>query len=97
MSRLSIDLTPEQHKFLKAKAAIQGCSIKDFVIAQVFRRSEPDDDETPCTEEELSALQELRELLEPRIAQARRGEFSTKTVTEIFEEAITKREAATDV
>ena len=34
MSRLSIDLTPEQHQKIKAVAAMQGKSIKEYVLAQ---------------------------------------------------------------
>ena len=32
MPRLSIDITPEQHKRLKASAALCGQSIKDYVL-----------------------------------------------------------------
>jgi uncharacterized protein (DUF1778 family) len=43
MSRLSIDLTPEQHQKIKAVAAMQGKSIKEYVLAQIraFKQTTP--------------------------------------------------------
>jgi uncharacterized protein (DUF1778 family) len=32
MSRISIDVTPEEHQKLKAMAALKGKSIKDYVL-----------------------------------------------------------------
>lgn len=34
--RLSIDLNEQQHQAIKAYAALNGMTIKDFVIARVF-------------------------------------------------------------
>ena len=34
--RLSIDITQEQHKALKATAAMQGKSIKDYVLERTL-------------------------------------------------------------
>ena len=73
--RLSIEVTQEQHKRLKAAAALQGKSIKDYVL----ERTLPD-------LEEQTALQELEAFLKPRIEAAKRGQFSTESVDSIFEE-----------
>ncbi|MDZ7751135.1 MAG: DUF1778 domain-containing protein [Gammaproteobacteria bacterium] len=73
--RLSIEVTPEQHQRLKAAAALQGQSIKDYVL----ERSLPN-------HEEQKALQELETFLEPRIAAAKKRELSTRTIDSIFDE-----------
>ena len=36
MSRLSIEVTPEQHQKIKALAALHGKSIKDFILNKLF-------------------------------------------------------------
>ena len=80
MSRLSIEVTPEQHQRLKAIAALHGQSIKDYVLARAL----PDvpDLDTTMTEEE--ALQRLEAFLAPRIAAAEHGEVVERSVEEIF-------------
>ena len=76
MSRLSIDLTPEQHQKIKAVAALQGKSIKEYVLAQIL----------PTSSDEQMALNELEILLDERIKSARAGKISKKSVEEIFQE-----------
>ena len=76
MSRLSIDLTPEQHQKIKAVAAMQGKSIKEYVLAQIL----------PASSDEDMALNELETLLDERIKSARAGKISKKSVEEIFQE-----------
>jgi len=73
--RLSIEISPEQHQRLKASAALQGKSIKDYVLDRTL----PDSDEQ-------TALQELEIFLKPRIEAANRGDFSSKSVDDIFDE-----------
>ena len=75
MSRLSIDLTPEQHQKIKAVAAMQGKSIKEYVLNQIL----------PTSSEEV-ALHELEALLDNRIKSAVDGKVSQKSVKEIFQE-----------
>jgi uncharacterized protein (DUF1778 family) len=82
MPRLSIDLTPEEHQKLKAIAALQGESIKDFVLKRTLGDA-PDLDNM----NEAEAVVALLDFLRPRIEQARRGELSTKTITDIRREA----------
>lgn len=77
MSRLSIELTPQQHQKLKALAALQGKSIKQFVLERTLADVRGMNDE--------HALQELENLLKPRIEAAQRGDFSSRTPKQIFE------------
>ena len=76
MSRLSIDLTPEQHKKIKAVAAMQGKSIKEYVLNQIL----------PTSSDEEMALHELETLLDERVKSANAGKISQKSVKEIFQE-----------
>jgi uncharacterized protein (DUF1778 family) len=76
--RLSIDITPEQHQRLKAIAALQGQSMKDYVLNRVLPN-------TPETAEENEVLRQLEAFLEPRI-KAAQGETVSKSVTQIFKD-----------
>ena len=73
--RLSIEISPEQHKRLKAAAALQGQSIKDYVL----ERALPDADEQP-------ALHKSESFLAPRIEATHNGNFSILSVDKIFDE-----------
>jgi len=75
MSRLSIELTPEQHQQVKALAALSGSSIRNYVLTRLL----------PSSDEEL-ALQELEALLDTRLKAAKAGAISKKTVQEIFQD-----------
>jgi hypothetical protein len=79
MSRISIDVTTEEHKKLKAMAALQGKSIKDYVIERTLGL----DEDTS----QASALNELEALLDKRIRNAQAGTVSRRTVGEIFRRA----------
>jgi len=72
--RLSIEVTPTQHQHLKAAAALQGKSIKDYVL----ERTLPDLDAS-------AALQELEGFLKPRVEAAKNAEYSDKSVDDIFD------------
>ena len=85
MSRLSIEITPEQHQRLKALAALHGKSIKEYVLEQALP-SIPDLDS--LSEEE--ALAKLEDFLKPRIEAAKQGKISSRPVRQIFEDV--KRE-----
>ncbi len=78
MSRLTIDITEQQHQSIKAMAALQGKSIKEYAVERLF----------PEDSSEEQALSELKQLLEQRMSEARRGEVSAKSITEVAEEAI---------
>lgn len=65
MSRISIDVTPEEHQKLKALAALQGKSMKEFVLGRVLNSEKHGEDE--------QALAELEDLLDQRIQRAEEG------------------------
>jgi len=79
MSRISIDVTSDEHQKLKAMAALQGKSIKDYVIERTLGAADG-------TEEEM-ALEELETLLDARIQGAKGGAISRRTVGAIFKDA----------
>ncbi len=73
MSRISIDVTPQEHQRLKAMAALQGMSIKDFVLANTLGLAE-----------ENAALAELETLLDKRLKNAEAGGVSSRTVGDVL-------------
>ena len=75
--RLSINITPEQHQYLKAAAAIQGKSIKSYVL----ERALPDP-------EEQAAFAKLESLLAKRAHSAQTGQLSDKSLDDVFNEEI---------
>ena len=75
MQRLSIDLSVEQHKRIKAMAVVQGKTIKDLVLGKIFDESSDDD----------TAWKELLSLLDDRISEVEQGGISTKTLDQIAE------------
>jgi hypothetical protein len=75
MSRLTIEVTEQQHQRIKALAALQGQSIKEYALQRLF----------PPSADEAQAMQALKSLLEPRIAAALRGEVSEQSLSEIAE------------
>ena len=72
--RLSIEISPKQHQRLKASAALNGQSIKDYVLSRTL----PDSIRQ-------TAIEELETFLQSRLAAARRGDFSDKSVDDIFD------------
>lgn len=75
--RLSIEITPEQHQFLKTAAAIQGKSIKGYVL----ERALPND-------EEREAFKALEQLLSQRSQAALTGHVSDNDVDTIFDQEV---------
>jgi hypothetical protein len=80
MNRLTIDMTDQQHQSLKALAALQGQTIKQYAIERLFP-GKVDGDE---------AWQELTALLRTRIDDVLAGKVSSKNVDEILEEELVK-------
>jgi uncharacterized membrane protein YqiK len=78
MSRLTIDLTDQQHQSLRALAVLQGKTIKQYAIERLF----------PGDTDADQAWQELKALLTARVEDALAGNVSTKTVSEIFDEEL---------
>ncbi len=81
--RLSIEITPDQHKKLKALAALTGKSIKDYVL----QRTLPDSDQD-------AALRELEDFLGTRYEAARRGEWSEQSIDEIVAETLREEQSS---
>ena len=87
MPRLSIDITPEEHQKLKAIAALKGQSIKEYVLNRTLGDAPP---LGGLNEED--AFDALARFLESRIEQARQGELSSKSISDIRREARSQAE-----
>lgn len=87
MPRLSIDISPQDHQQLKAMAALKGQSIKDYVLSRALVDM-PD----PATMTDAEALQALKALLSPRLAEADAGQVVTATAADIKREARVRRD-----
>jgi hypothetical protein len=74
MSRLSIDLTEQQHKSLKAIAALQGKTIRQYAVERLF----------PADSNEEEAWMQLGHLLDARME----SPVSTRTVDDILREEL---------
>jgi len=82
MGRISIDVSDEEHKRLKALAALKGVSLKDFLLGSALQTT---------TDSEEEALGELESILLARIQRAEQGGVSTETVDGIFESVRLKK------
>ncbi len=80
MSRLTIDMSDQQHQRLKALAALQGKTIKQYTLERLF----PGDGDTD------QAWQELKGLLEKRITAGLAGRLSPRSVSDLLEEELAK-------
>lgn len=83
MSRLTIDITDQQHQSLKALAALQGKTIKQYALERLF----------PGDTDAERAWQELKTLVNRRVNEGLAGKLSTKTVGEILDEEIAEGRA----
>lgn len=77
MSRLTIDITDRQHQSLKALAALQGKTIRQYALEKLL----PRDDDT-------DGWQELRHLLAARAEEGMSGKLSARSVDAIAEEEL---------
>ena len=77
MPRLSIDISTEEHRQLKAIAALNGQSIKDYVVARTLHGDEVADDTVD------EALSELKTLLENRLAEVKSGKVRMATAAQV--------------
>ncbi|MEK7457711.1 MAG: antitoxin [Pseudomonadota bacterium] len=78
MSRLTIDITDQQHQSLKAMAALQGKTIKQYTLERLFPTGSGSD----------QAWGELRTLLQTRIEAGLAGKVSSKSIDEILDEEL---------
>lgn len=83
MSRIVIDVSGEQHQKIKTLAALNGQSIKDFVLDKVLERNTSSDEQ---------AWDDLKKVLVDRIQSAEKGELSGKTMLEIADEKVREME-----
>ena len=78
MSRLTIDISDQQHQSLKAMAALQGKTIRQYALERLF----PDDADGE------KAWQELKTLLGARIDESLAGKVSGKRIGEVLDEEL---------
>ncbi|MDO2633942.1 antitoxin [Escherichia coli] len=78
MSRLTIDITDQQHQSLKALAALQGKTIKQYALERLF----------PGDADADQAWQELKKLLGNRIHNGLKGNVSTKSIGDILDDEL---------
>lgn len=78
MSRLTIDITDQQHQSLKALAALQGKTIRQYALERLFPADATGD----------QAWRELKALLGERISEGLTGKVSAKSITEIVDEEL---------
>lgn len=78
MSRLTIDITDHQHQSLKALAALQGKTIKQYALERLF----------PAQSGEEQAWQELKMLLGQRINEGLSGTVSGKSIDTVLDEEL---------
>ncbi|MEO7468017.1 MAG: antitoxin [Sphingobium limneticum] len=78
MSRLTIDMTEQQHESLKASAALHGKTMKEYALEKLF--SDQVDG--------VDALDELKALLGARIAEGLDGHIATISAADIVENAL---------
>jgi len=84
MSRLTIDITDQQHQALKAMAALAGKSINQFALERLFDLGEAGG----------AALRDIKALLAERVTQAQRGEVVQGSISELAEQAVRKEPSA---
>ena len=78
MSRLTIEMTEQQHQSIKASAALQGKSIEEYALERLFPTSTNEDD----------ALRELKAILEQRRSESAGGDVLARSLTEFAENVI---------
>ena len=78
MSRLTIDMTDQQHQSLKALAALQGKTIKQYALERLF----------PGDADADQAMRELKTLLGNRIKDGLAGKVSSNTIGAILDEEL---------
>lgn len=83
MSRLTIDITDQQHQSLKALAALQGKTIKQYALERLF----------PGDADADQAWQELKKLLGNRINNGLEGKVSTKSIGDILDNELSGEHA----
>jgi hypothetical protein len=82
MSRLTIDMTDQQHQSLKALAALQGKTIKQYALERLL----------PTSGGGEQAWSELKDFLNKRIEQGLNGNVKPKSFNQIVDEELSAGE-----
>lgn len=78
MTRISIEVSKEQHTKIKAMAVLQGKSIKELVLDRVLTSNN----------DENEAWEQLMQMLDKRIEEAESGAISTRTIEDIANDVL---------
>jgi len=78
MSRLTIDMTDQQHQSLKAFAALQGKTIKQYALERLF----------PGDTEADQAWRKLHAALDARIRAGLSGQVTSQSVGDILDDEL---------
>jgi hypothetical protein len=84
MSRLTIDMTDHQHQTLKALAALQGKTIKQYALERLL----------PAAGEGDQAWSDLKDFLTSRIEQGLAGDIAAQSFDQIVDEELSKAASA---
>jgi Antitoxin ParD len=84
MSRLTIDLTDEQHRHLKAVAALEGKTIRQFAIERLL----------PIEGERNEDWERFKAFMNKRIENGLAGKVSDRSFDEIVDTAFERKSAA---
>jgi tRNA(Met) C34 N-acetyltransferase TmcA len=85
MTRLIVDVSTEQHQLIKALAATEGKTIKQFVLEKVL---------PPTNRNQEEAWDELKSILQDRLEQVSKEGASTRSVSDITEATLRKLRAS---
>jgi hypothetical protein len=83
MSRLTIDLTDQQHKELKAVAALQGKTMREYAVERLFPQSGEDAD-----------WEAFKAFIGKRVDDAMASEPSKRSILDIAEDGMRRFKAA---
>lgn len=75
VSRLTVDMTNEQHRRLKALAALEGKTIREYTLERLFPSEE-------------QSWRDLQALLRDRIQEGLDGKLSAKKVGDVLDEEL---------
>ncbi|ESQ88823.1 antitoxin [Asticcacaulis benevestitus] len=78
MSRLTIDMTDQQHQSLKALAALQGKTIRQYALERLL----------PASWEGAQDWLELKDFLTKRIEQGLNGDLASLSFEQIVDEEL---------
>lgn len=78
MSRLTIDVTEQQHQTLKALAALEGKTLRQYALERLFSADAAGE----------KAHEELKALLAERLAEAQRGGLVEGSIGELAQQAL---------